>query len=414
MRARLAAEFERQHFAAEASAIVRSCVHCGLCNATCPTYQLTGDELDGPRGRIYLIKSLLEDSTASVTTQTHLDRCLLCRNCETTCPSGVNYSRLYEIARPVVGAKVGRGPWDRLKRYLIAVVVGDPSKLALAVALGRTLRPVLPPRLRRAVPPRVTATRTALTRSTHARRIVLLRGCAQPVLNPAIDAAATRVFDRLGIAVIHARDAGCCGALAYHLGLETRARGIAKANIDAWWSHLERGCEAIVATASGCSLMLKEYAEMLAGDGDYADRARHIAAQVRDPIELIGVDELDALGIVPRTDRPTLAFHAPCTLQHGAKLGGRVEALLRHVGWDLQPVHDAHSCCGSAGAYSLLEPLMANDLKAQKLENLMRGAPQLIVTANIGCQTYLATDAPVPVRHWLELLDEFLPPTTVG
>ena len=403
MRAPIAETMQATPFAREAAAIVRSCVHCGFCNATCPTYQLTGDELEGPRGRIYLIKSMLEDGTVGEATLTHLDQCLVCRNCETTCPSGVEYGRLLEVVRPHVQDSVALPLWARLERWLITRIVPYPARLAPLVAVGRMFRPLLPERLKRLIPLKPTVRQG--TYKTHARRILILGGCAQPVMNPAIDAAARAVFDALGITLERCPRVDCCGALTYHLGYEDDAVATAKANVDVWWPQVAQGAEAIIATSSGCGVHLKEYGRML-DEPEYAERARAIQNLVRDPIEVIETDALAALIKAPADD---IAFHPPCTLQHGQRLAGRVEALLKRLGWRLSAVADSHLCCGSAGSYSLLHPATADALRTDKLDNLLSGNPGEIITANIGCQLHLDAASPVKVRHWLELLADHLP-----
>lgn len=385
--------------ATEAAAIVRSCVHCGFCNATCPTYQLTGDERDGPRGRIYLMKSWLEADAASDITQTHLDRCLLCRSCETTCPSGVHYGRLLDLVRPRVNAAVGLSPWQRMTRALLKAVIPYPRRWRGAVTMGRWLRPLLPRSITRQYA--LSDTPPPFTPARHARRVLLLGGCAQAVLNPNIDAAAARVFDSQGVTLERLSGVDCCGALPYHLGDEPVAMRIAKANIDAWWPAIEAGAEAVMATSSGCGLQLRDYAQLLAGDAHYGPRASRLVSLVRDPLELVDGAQLRAR---VRGQGRRVAVQTPCTLQHGQRLGGRIEPLLRDLGWEIVPANEGHLCCGSAGSYSVLQPDMATALRARKLGNLMAAAPQEIVTANIGCQLHLSAQASVPVRHWLEVL----------
>lgn len=394
-------------FADEAARLARSCVHCGFCNATCPTYQLTGDELEGPRGRIYLIKSLLEEGSPGDATRLHLDQCLVCRSCETTCPSGVRYGRLVELVRPAVHRLAGQPLSQRALAWLIATFVPYPRRLAPLVALGRAVRPVLPRRIAAALPASGTASRVHAPVPAHARRVLLLGGCAQAVLRPGIDAAARAVFDHAGIALVHCPGADCCGALDHHLGREAAAVALAKANVDAWWPQVEAGAEAVMSTASGCGVQLRDYARLLAEEPDYAERAVRIAELVRDPVELLDAAALAALR-APRGAAP-IAFQAPCTLQHGQRLAGRVEALLGELGWTLTRVAEPHLCCGSAGAYSLFHPATSNALRARKLTSLMAGEPSAIVTANIGCQLHLGAAAEVPVRHWLELLAGQLP-----
>ena len=383
--------------ATEAASIVRSCVHCGFCNATCPTYQLTGDELDGPRGRIYLMKSWLEADAAGATTQSHLDRCLGCRSCETTCPSGVQYGRLLDLVRPRVHAAAGLSSLQRFVRALLVAVIPFPRRWRAMVVVGRWLRPVLPAMVTRLY--RLSDPPPAFKASPRVRRVLLLGGCAQAVLNPSIDVAAERVFDRLGITLERHPGVGCCGALPYHLGDEPVAVRIAKANIDAWWPAIEAGAEAVMATSSGCGVQLRDYAQLLSAHPDYAARAARVVALVRDPIELVDGEQLRA-HVNGRGQR--VVVQTPCTLQHGQRLGGRVEPLLRSLGWDVQPVADGHLCCGSAGSYSLLQPAMAGELRTRKLAHLMKNDPATIITANIGCQLHLAARAAVPVQHWLE------------
>ncbi|MEQ8230924.1 MAG: glycolate oxidase subunit GlcF [Gammaproteobacteria bacterium] len=390
-------------YATRAAEIARSCVHCGFCNATCPTYQLSGDELEGPRGRIYLIKSLLEDGAPGAETRRHLDQCLVCRNCETTCPSGVRYGELVELVRPQV-LQATPAPWrERLLRWGLLRIVPYRRRFAALFALGRALRPVLPRRLAAHVPGPLAAPRARRAASlVTTRRVLLLGGCVQPVLNPGIDAAAQEVFARLGIELVTVAASGCCGALAHHLGDEAAARVQARANIDAWWPHVEAGAEAVMASSSGCGVQLKAYARLLADEPAYAERARRIEALARDPLELVDGERL-ARWVEPGDTGP-VAVQAPCTLQHGQRLGGRLEALLSRLGFTLVPVAEAHLCCGSAGSYSLFHGATAAALRERKLGHLLAARPALVVTANIGCQSHLAASAPVPVRHWLELV----------
>ncbi len=389
----------------EAEAILRTCVHCGFCTATCPTYQLLGDELDGPRGRIYLIKQVLEGHPPSRKTQLHLDRCLTCRACETTCPSGVRYGRLLEIGRGLVEQTVARPLGERLARRLLCWLVPHTGRFRLLLRLGQTLRPLLPHALRAKVPPRRVA--GVWPARTHARRLLVLAGCVQPAAAPDTNAAAARVLDRLGIQLATAPGAGCCGALSHHLAAEDEARAQMRRNIDAWWPHLEAGAEGIVMTASGCGAMVKAYGELLADDPAYAAKAARVSALTRDLVEVLEVEDLTRLG-TPGAGR-RVAFHAPCTLQHGQRLAGRVEGLLTRLGFALTPAKDAHLCCGSAGSYSLLQPALARRLRDDKLASLTAGGPEVIATANIGCQLHLEGGTALPVRHWIELVDEALP-----
>ena len=385
----------------EAEAILRSCVHCGFCTATCPTYQVLGDELDGPRGRIYLIKQMLEGHAVSRDTQLHLDRCLTCRSCETTCPSGVRYGRLADIGRAVAEQRVHRPLGERLYRRLLRAVVPHAARFGLLLRIGQTLRPLLPAVLRDKISPRQDPGRWPAPR--HARRMLTLAGCAQPSATPRTNAAAARVLDRLGVSLLVAPAAGCCGALSHHLSAEHEALNFARRNIDAWWPYVEDGVEAIVVTASGCGVMVKDYAALLRGDPVYADKAARIAALTRDLGEVLADEDIGALA--GAANRRRVAFHSPCTLQHGLQLSGKVESVLARLGFVLTEVRDAHLCCGSAGSYSLLQPEISQRLRTDKLAALQNGEPELIATANVGCQLHLAGASKVPVVHWIELLD---------
>ncbi len=385
----------------EADHILRSCVHCGFCNATCPTYQLLGDELDGPRGRIYLIKQMLEGGAVSAPTLAHLDRCLTCRNCETTCPSGVTYGRLLDVGRELAESRVGR-PWsERLARWAIRRVIPHRARFTALLRLGQLVRPLLPDVLRRKLPARSRA--TAWPKPVHARRMLVLDGCVQPALAPNINAAAARVLDRLGITLIRAPGAGCCGAASHHTSGAAEGLDFARRNIDAWWPLIEQGAEAIVMTASGCGVHVKDYGHLLRDDPAYAGRAQRVAVMTRDIGEILAREDTGALKSM-RQPLSRIAFHSPCTLQHGQRLNGVVEELLRELGFELTPVSEPHLCCGSAGTYSILQPKLSRQLRERKLNALQSGEPELIVTANIGCQAHLAAGSAVPVRHWIELL----------
>jgi len=386
----------------EADRILRACVHCGFCTATCPTYQLLGDELDGPRGRIYLVKQVLEGQTVSRKTQLHLDRCLTCRSCETTCPSGVQYGRLLDIGREVVEQRVGRPVAEGLVRRLLRAVVPHRRRFEALLAVGRRLRLVLPRRLRHLVPPATSPGDWPAPR--HARRVLLLEGCVQPGLAPQINAATARVLDALGLSVVRTPAAGCCGAVSHHLSAVEEARVFMRRNIDAWWPHIAAGAEALVVNASGCGVLVKDYGHLLADDPAYAARAARVAALAVDVGEILAREDiapLRAAGEQPRR----VAFHASCTLQHGQKLPGLVERVLTEAGFELTPVPDAHLCCGSAGTYSILQRRLSERLRADKLDALQSGSPALIATANIGCLHHLQAAASVPVVHWIELLD---------
>lgn len=384
---------------AEARAILQSCVHCGFCTATCPTYQLLGDELDGPRGRIYLIKQMLEGEAVSGRTQRHLDRCLTCRACETTCPSGVRYGRLLDIGRAVSDEKVAR-PWrERILRYLLRAILPHRARFAAMYRLACATCPLLPQSLRELLPAVRRPVPWPMPR--HRRRMLLLAGCVQPVLAPAIDAATAQVLDRLGISLITAPGGGCCGALSHHLGAHREGLNFMRRNIDAWWPSIVSGVEAIVTTASGCGVLVKEYGHLLSGDPQYAEKARRVSGLARDLVEVLA--QHDCSGCVA-PQRSRLAFHSPCTLQHGQRLGGAVERLLSGLGFTLTPVADAHLCCGSAGTYSLLQPELSRRLRTNRIAALEAGHPDLIVTANIGCLLYLQAATATPVRHWIEVV----------
>ena len=382
----------------EADRILRSCVHCGFCTATCPTYQVLGDELDGPRGRIYQIKQMLEGEAVSRANQVHLDRCLTCLNCVTTCPSGVEYHKLVDIGREVMERRVPRPLPARALRWALRRVLPYRRRFAPLLALGRAVRPLAPAALRAKIPPRqqVPAPRPG----AGPRRVLMLEGCVQPALTPRTNAVAREVLGRLGAQVIGAPGAGCCGAVSQHLTAPEEARRFMRRNIDAWWPHLEAGAEAIVVTASGCGALVKEYGYHLREDPRYAAKAARVAALTRDLAEVV---DGEALGRLGSTAPRRIAFHAPCTLQHGQKLKGAVERLLVAAGFELVAVADPHLCCGSAGTYSILQPGLAGELRERRLQALEAQGPALIATANVGCQTHLAAAAGVPVVHWIEL-----------
>jgi glycolate oxidase iron-sulfur subunit len=384
-----------------ADAILRTCVHCGFCNATCPTYQLLGDELDGPRGRIYLIKQMLEGHVVGTRTLSHLDRCLTCRNCETTCPSGVRYGALLEIGRDLAEQRIGRSWPQRAVRWLIRAVLPYPQRFASLLRLGQWVRPLLPPALKRKIPRREYP--APWPSAHHARRMLVLDGCVQPAIAPAINVAAARVLDRLGISLIRAADAGCCGAACHHTSGVQDGLAQARCNIDAWWPYIEAGSEAIVMTASGCGVHVKDYGHLLRDDPAYSSKAKRVSALTKDISEILTKEDLSVLRRTPRSPGK-IAFQSSCTLQHGQKLGGVVEKILRDLGFELTTVFQAHLCCGSAGTYSILQPKLSRQLRDRKLTTLLSGSPDLIVTANIGCLAHLAAGTTVPVRHWVELL----------
>ncbi|POF42415.1 glycolate oxidase iron-sulfur subunit [Pseudomonas laurylsulfativorans] len=391
--------------AAEAERILRSCVHCGFCNATCPTYQLLGDELDGPRGRIYLIKQVLEGNDVTQKTQQHLDRCLSCRNCETTCPSGVDYHNLLDIGRAVVDAAVQRPLSQRLLRKGLRTLAPNPGLFKGLVSSGQMFRALLPSNLETKLPRNASPAKQRPT-AIHDRQMLILEGCVQSSLSPNTNAAAVRVLDQLGISVTSIQQAVCCGAVDYHLDAQASGLNRARRNIDAWWPSIESGAEAIVQTASGCGAFIKEYAHLLSTDPAYAYKAKIVSSLAKDLVEVLRDEPLEQLGI---KSAQRLAFHCPCTLQHAQKLGGAVEALLGRLGFNLTTVPDSHLCCGSAGTYSLTQPELSRQLRDNKLNALESGNPEVIVTANIGCQTHLDGAGRTPVRHWIELVESSLP-----
>ena len=394
----------------EAEAILRKCVHCGFCTATCPTYQLLGDELDGPRGRIYLIKQVLEGQAPTRKTQLHLDRCLTCRNCESTCPSGVQYGHLVDIGRKLVDAQVPRPLGERAARWALQEGINSPL-FAPAMRLGQAVRGALPDAVRAKVP--ALRPRRALPQRVHARRVLLLAGCVQPSMAPQIHDATVRVLDAAGITGVVAPEAGCCGAVRFHLNDQEGALAQMRANIDAWWplvdgSAKEGAVEALVMNASGCGATVKDYGHLLRHDAAYAAKAARISALTRDLSELLPTLVPALRGRLANLPSGPVAYHPPCTLQHGQKLRGCVEQHLRALGFDVQLPQESHLCCGSAGTYSVLQAPLSQQLRTRKLGHLDALAPVVIASANVGCITHLQGGTPVPVRHWVELLDEAL------
>jgi len=402
----LSPEFAGTPEGAEAEAILRKCVHCGFCTATCPTYQLLGDELDGPRGRIYLIKQVLEGEQPTEKTQLHLDRCLTCRNCESTCPSGVQYGRLVDIGRRIVEEKVPRGAGSRALRWTLKEGLTSPA-FGPAMKLGQSVRGLLPGVLKDKVPsPRPGG---AWPTRTHARKVLLLAGCVQPSMAPNINAATARVLDAAGIQSLVAPEAGCCGAVKFHLNDQAGGLDQMRRNVDAWWPFIERGeVEAIVMNASGCGVTVREYGHHLRLDPQYADKARRVSELTHDLSELLP-QLVPALKDRVRAPEGVLAYHPPCTLQHGQQLRGHVETGLRELGFDVRlPLNESHLCCGSAGTWSVLHPDMAKQLRDRKLGHLDALAPTQVISANIGCITHLQSGTGLPVRHWVEVLDAAL------
>ncbi len=409
MQTQLSDEFKGTREGAAAEAILRKCVHCGFCTATCPTYQLLGDELDGPRGRIYLIKQVMEGQPVTRATQQHLDRCLTCRNCESTCPSGVQYGHLVEIGRQVVEERVERPPRERAVRWLLKEGLTSPL-FAPAMALGRLARPLLPESLKAKVPAATPPQAHRWPTREHARKVLMLMGCVQPAMMPNVNSATARVLDAAGIQTIVADEAGCCGALRTHLGDVDGGLADIRRNVDAWWPLVSAGkVEAIVMNASACGAQVKDYGHALAHDPAYAERAQRISAMTKDLSELLP-DLVPALKPKLRSRGPRkLAFHPPCTLQHGQQLRGGVETHLGALGFDVQLAKsESHLCCGSAGTYSVLQPELSTQLRDRKLSHLEPLQAEVIVSANVGCIQHLGAGTTTPVRHWVEVLDEAL------
>ncbi|MCW9014475.1 MAG: glycolate oxidase subunit GlcF [Gammaproteobacteria bacterium] len=403
MQTRISSDFKNTAPGQEADSILRTCVHCGFCTATCPTYLLLGDELDGPRGRIYLIKQLLEGYTATEKTQQHLDRCLTCRNCESTCPSGVNYHRLLDIGRNICETAIPRSATSRLQRFLLRKFFLNNTAFTLSIKLARLLTPVLPSAWTQAIPRIKNSTRLATATEKHERKILILDGCVQPALQPDINYKTEQILNHLNIEVIHIAQVSCCGALSHHLSAETEALTFARNNIDHWWPHIEQGAEAIITTASGCGSHIKDYAKLLAHLPDYASKAETISQLCKDIAEIIQPEDMQFFQKSAAID--SVAWHPPCSLQHGQQINGVVEKLLSKLDYQLVEVTDQHLCCGSAGTYSILQADISSQLLENKLDKLQRHDPDIIATANIGCHTHLLKKSSASVCHWIELLE---------
>lgn len=426
MQTKLIPLYQKSELGQEAEGILRSCVHCGFCNASCPSYQVLGNELDGPRGRIYQIKQLLEGQPIGEQTRLHLDRCLSCQACETTCPSGVDYHRLLDIGRELMATELPRTRWQRFLRTSAAIAFSNRTFFKVLLGLGRITKPLLPSVLAVKIPSRkqlltdkLSEASLAVTDATSPRRLIMLEGCVQDAISPDINTATRYVFSRLGFECRSVSTAGCCGALSFHLDQQARARQQAKANLDAWRPLIEGGqCESVIMNASGCGSFIKEYATLLQGDAAYSAPAAMIAAKAFDPVEYIGAREVallkQQLATHPIiTEQHPVVFHPPCSLQHGQKLASRVEHLLQGLGFNLRPLQDAHLCCGSAGSYSLFQAEIASELRQRKLKAITDSTARYVLTANIGCQAHLDS-AEVMVRHWLELVAEMLTDTRSG
>jgi len=400
MQTNLAPEFQRGRHAVAIETILRNCVHCGFCNATCPTYQLRGDELDGPRGRIYQMKQFFEGEPANVEMLKHLDRCLTCHSCETTCPSGVKYTHLLEIGKTSIERELPRPGWDRARRWGIVRFINSGWLFALAVKTGQTFVPILPAKLRESVPPRQTP--VDRINAQHSRKVLMLGGCVQPTLAPNTNARASNLLNKFGIEVIELPENLCCGAAALHSSEPEYGMRQVKRLIDSWWPHIEAGVEAILVTATGCGVSVKDYERLLADDSDYAVKAEKVSSLYRDLIEFVEaeVESMEPVKLLAKR----VAVHTPCSMQHGLGINGRVEVILAKAGYEICAVEEAHLCCGSAGTYSMLQPALATQLRTNKVRALSVNQPDIIATANIGCQVHLAHGNQIPVRHWIELL----------
>lgn len=402
MQTKLIESFKETSDGQFAEEILRTCVHCGFCNATCPTYQLLGNENDGPRGRIYLIKQMMEGQVPGEKTLKHLDRCLTCRNCETTCPSGVQYSKLLDIGRNLAESQIPREAKDKATRQRLRKLLPKSGLFSASLSMGRAFKFAVPKNLKKKIPAKVSAGQWPAPR--HDRKMLVLAGCVQPALSPDINTATARVLDQLGISLIQEGNAGCCGAVSQHLGASDEALQFMRNNIDAWLPHVENGVEAIIMTASGCGMTVKEYAHYLRDDPKYAEKAEIISSHCKDIAEIIAKENYQTL-LSSQPNSKKLAWHPPCSLQHGQKITGAVEKIIDDLGHTRVPVQDNHLCCGSAGTYSILQPELSEQLRDNKLTNLQKNQPDMIVTANIGCQTHLQEEANVPVKHWIHLLD---------
>ena len=402
--------FKNTHEGLEAERILRSCVHCGFCTSTCPTYRLLGDELDGPRGRIYLIKGLLEGREASEKTQMHLDRCLTCLACETSCPSGVEYGHLLDIGRQLINEKVRRTPIERFYRYLLRNILPYPGRFAFFLRLGRGIKFILPGKYRQMVPENkhVRIPEPSRHMSGHGRKMILFSGCIQPSLSPETNCATTRLLNKLGIETISSHGEVCCGAINHHMAVDDSGLSFMKNNIDAWWPYIEEGIEAIVISASGCGAMIKDYGYILRNDTDYKEKAHQVSMMAKDIGEIIVAEDIETLREMIKVNLRRIAFQNPCSLQHGQKIEDETEVLFKKLGYQIENIEDANQCCGSAGTYSLLQTELSEKLRRKKISTLEVVKPDVILTANIGCQLHLQQATEIPVKHWIEILEEDL------
>lgn len=407
MHTALSPEFENTAIGKQAQDLIAKCVHCGFCNATCPTYQLLGNELDGPRGRIYLMKEVFEGGPVTRVTQEHLDRCLTCRACETTCPSGVQYSQLLDLGRRTVDSKVERPFAEKLLRKGLVELVSRPTLFKQVHRVGKMVKPFLPAQLKAKIPTEDNRQLATLPTRNHDRKMVVLSGCVQPTLTPGTNVSAARVLDQLGITLLTVAEAGCCGAVRHHAGDQEGAKDNARNNINAWWPLIQnQHIENIVMTASGCGAEVQDYGRLLADDPVYAEKAATISELSVD-ISVIVHQELSKATSLPSLKQPIkVAVQEPCTFQHALRKKASIAQLLTKLGYQTTPVADGHLCCGSAGTYSVLQPAISHQLRSNKLDNLMAASPALIATANVGCQTHLQETSQVPVQHWIELVDK--------
>lgn len=402
MQTNLIKEFLNTPKGQQADKILRSCVHCGFCTATCPTYQLLGDELDSPRGRIYLIKQVLEGNAATQKTRTHLDRCLTCRSCETTCPSGVQYGQLVDIGREIVEKQVPRSFTETSQRYLLRKLIPYPGRFKTLLSLGQIVKPLMPRSIKNKMPE--VQKPGAWPQQQHKRKMLVLSGCAQKVVTAQTNVSTANVLNKLDIELIKESESGCCGAVSQHLSATEEAKTFIKRNIDAWWPYIENGIEAIVITASGCGVMVNDYAHLLEHDAEYAEKAKRISELAKDISEILRDEDLSSVKKLEQDIK--VSFHSPCTLQHGLQLNGVVESILTSAGYQLTQVENSHLCCGSAGTYSILQPKLSKQLLDNKVTALEKYQPDIIATANIGCQMHISTKAEIPVKHWIELIEQ--------
>lgn len=389
----------------EAEAILRSCVHCGFCTATCPTYQLLGNELDGPRGRIYLIKQMLETGQASNKTRTHLDRCLLCRACESTCPSGVRYARLLHTGKHLAYSLAPASLTQRGKRQLLKGLLPYPKRLSPLLSAANLFRPLLPNRLKSKIPAVDKQSLRTSSADTQSRHVILFQGCVQSIVAGSINTAAQNILQRLGIQSVNAQGEGCCGAVHHHLDDKEHAQAMARNNLDRWWTLLEQGAEAVLFTASACALEAREYPLLFSEDHEYRQKSEQILPFLLEIGEFICKQNTDALRLPE--NNTDISFHAPCTLQHGLNASAETETLLRRLGFKVREPEDAHLCCGSAGTYSILQPELSTQLRDNKLAQLNKAGGKVIASANIGCLMHLQAGTSVPVKHWIEWLDQY-------